>query len=101
MENETENIIVLLQKTITQLYTEFCVPNTVWSPSFKKYTGKTESFRRKIQRLSKVQSSLHIKRSYSATTTGNASRPWPGKRMTCKNRTESLRNHEHDEDVES
>lgn len=50
MENKTENITVLLQKTITQLHIEYCVPNTIWSPSFKKDTGKLESFRGKQQR---------------------------------------------------
>lgn len=47
MENKPENTTVLLQNTITQPHIEYCVPNTVWSPSFKKDIGKTESFRGK------------------------------------------------------
>lgn len=50
MKNKTENITVLLQKTITQPYTEQCVLNTVRSPFFKNDTGKTENFREKQQK---------------------------------------------------
>lgn len=39
-------------------------------------------------KMVKEQRSLHIKKSYSATTTGDASTLYPGKRMTYKNMTE-------------
>lgn len=81
MKNKTENISVLQQKAIAQPRIEYHVSNTVWYPSFKKATGKPESFSGKQHRSSKLQ----IKK---ATTTGDASTLYPEKKMTCKKMTE-------------